>query len=42
MSAERRSRLVVVSNRVAINERAMRAGGLAVALLDALKESGGL
>ena len=42
MSAERRSRLVVVSNRVAINEKAMRAGGLAVALLDALKESGGL
>ena len=37
-----RSRLVVVSNRVAATEKGVRAGGLAVALLDALKESGGL
>ena len=37
-----RSRLVVVSNRVAAKEQGVRAGGLAVALLDALKESGGL
>ena len=37
-----RSRLVVVSNRVAPTEKGLRAGGLAVALLDALKESGGL
>ena len=42
MSAEQPSRLVVVSNRVAITEKAVLAGGLAVALLDALKESGGL
>ena len=42
MREERRSRLVVVSNRVATTEKAMRAGGLAVALLDALRESGGL
>ena len=42
MSAQHLSRLVVVSNRVAITEKAVRAGGLAVALLDALKESGGL
>ena len=37
-----RTRLVVVSNRVAATEQGVRAGGLAVALLDALKESGGL
>ena len=36
------SRLVVVSNRVAATEQGASAGGLAVALLDALKESGGL
>ena len=42
MSADQLGRLVVVSNRVAITEKATRAGGLAVALLDALKESGGL
>ena len=42
MSAEQRSRLVVVSNRVAATTKGVRAGGLAVALLDALKESGGL
>ena len=42
MNAEQLGRLVVVSNRVAITEKATRAGGLAVALLDALKESGGL
>ena len=42
MSAQQLSRLVVVSNRVAITEKAVLAGGLAVALLDALKESGGL
>ena len=36
------SRLVVVSNRVALSQDAARAGGLAVALLDALRRSGGL
>ena len=37
-----RRRLVVVSNRVAATVEGVRAGGLAVALLDALKESGGV
>ncbi|MCP5150882.1 MAG: alpha,alpha-trehalose-phosphate synthase (UDP-forming) [Ectothiorhodospiraceae bacterium] len=40
--ATRRERLVVVSNRVARGGNAARAGGLAVALLDVLKRSGGL
>ena len=38
----RRARLVVVSNRVASLKDPARAGGLAVALLDALKRSGGV
>ena len=37
-----RGRLVVVSNRVASFKDSARAGGLAVALLDALRRSGGL
>ena len=36
------NRLVVVSNRVGPVRDAARAGGLAVALVDALKSSGGL
>lgn len=39
---DQRSRLVVVSNRVAATTKGVRAGGLAVALLDTLRESGGL
>ncbi len=42
MSEAQRTRLVVVSNRVATATKGVRAGGLAVALLDALRESGGL
>ena len=42
MSEAQRTRLVVVSNRVAAATKGVRAGGLAVALLDALRESGGL
>lgn len=36
------SRLVVVSNRVALPSEETRAGGLAIAMLDALREDGGL
>src|SRR5581483_6733661 len=45
MSASKKSagrRLVVVSNRVGPVRGAARAGGLAVALVEALRESGGL
>ncbi|MGI9335698.1 MAG: alpha,alpha-trehalose-phosphate synthase (UDP-forming), partial [Gammaproteobacteria bacterium] len=41
-SSSTESRLVVVSNRVGPVQDAARAGGLAVALVDALRDSGGL
>ena len=41
-ASESSARLVVVSNRVAASSDAARAGGLAIALLDALRRTGGL
>ncbi len=42
LEAARLSRLIIVSNRVAEPSQSAQAGGLAVGVLDALRESGGL